>query len=174
MNDPEIDFVNALFSSLVFCHAGSFSFPTVPPNSDLEYELELLEFDPVSEVQDLPRSKYTCNLLADLQNKRGGGAKIYKYTPLDNTLMKQKPSRIQLALDNPTEHRWCGFHLRCRPCCVTPAYIWQTSPQVKPLLCRGYKIWAFLKKNNYLTGILRLRGVRRVLVNFTSMSTPNT
>ena len=31
--------------------AGSFSFPFVPPGSDLEYELELLGFDEVDEVR---------------------------------------------------------------------------------------------------------------------------
>jgi hypothetical protein len=29
---------------------GSFSFPTVPPGADLEYELELIEFSAVDEV----------------------------------------------------------------------------------------------------------------------------
>lgn len=30
--------------------AGSFSFPAVPPLAELEYELELLDFDPADEV----------------------------------------------------------------------------------------------------------------------------
>ncbi len=30
--------------------AGSFSFPAVPPRAELEYELELLDFDPADEV----------------------------------------------------------------------------------------------------------------------------
>ena len=30
--------------------AGSFSFPAVPPCAELEYELELLDFDPADEV----------------------------------------------------------------------------------------------------------------------------
>lgn len=30
--------------------AGSFSFPTVPPNAELEYEVELLDWEPVDEV----------------------------------------------------------------------------------------------------------------------------
>ena len=35
--------------------AGSFSFPNVPPNSELEYEVELVDFDPADEVgQGLP------------------------------------------------------------------------------------------------------------------------
>ena len=29
---------------------GSFSFPAVPPRADLEYEVELLDFDPANEV----------------------------------------------------------------------------------------------------------------------------
>jgi hypothetical protein len=32
---------------------GSFSFPTVPPQSDLIYEVELLAFEPAKEVSQL-------------------------------------------------------------------------------------------------------------------------
>ena len=43
------------FTSLRLCMcrdgcAGSFSFPAVPPCAELEYELELLDFDPADEV----------------------------------------------------------------------------------------------------------------------------
>lgn len=34
----------------VFITAGSFSFPHVPPQAELEYELELVDFEPVDEV----------------------------------------------------------------------------------------------------------------------------
>ena len=34
----------------MFVVPGSFSFPAVPPRADLEYEVELLEFDPANEV----------------------------------------------------------------------------------------------------------------------------
>lgn len=33
--------------------AGSFSFPSVPPDSNLTYEVELLQYDPVMEVETL-------------------------------------------------------------------------------------------------------------------------
>lgn len=35
--------------------AGSFSFPSIPPNSDVTYELELLGFDDVQEVFSDPK-----------------------------------------------------------------------------------------------------------------------
>lgn len=31
-------------------HAGSFSFPNVPPNAELDYDLELIDFEGVDEV----------------------------------------------------------------------------------------------------------------------------
>lgn len=34
----------------LFITAGSFSFPHVPPQAELEYELELVDFEPVDEV----------------------------------------------------------------------------------------------------------------------------
>lgn len=33
----------------MYACAGSFSFPAVPPNSHLEYEVELLDWEPASE-----------------------------------------------------------------------------------------------------------------------------
>ena len=36
-------------------HEGSFSFPNVPPRAELEYDLELLDFDPADEVLRLHR-----------------------------------------------------------------------------------------------------------------------
>lgn len=51
------------FCRLTRCQRpGSFSFPTVPPGADLEYELELIEFSEVDEVGSLSPPLFVNNL----------------------------------------------------------------------------------------------------------------
>ena len=39
-------------------HAGSFSFPNVPPNAELEYDLDLVDFEAVNEVCTSPHAHH--------------------------------------------------------------------------------------------------------------------
>lgn len=52
--------------------AGSFSFPNVPPHAELEYEVELVDFDPADEVS----SRSDFSMLQHWVGSHADGARV--------------------------------------------------------------------------------------------------